>query len=230
MAGGGGLITLPALLVVGVPPQAALGTNKLQSCLGTTFSTARYIKEGHLHWPTGIAAAAAALIGSYGGARLALKRAGQDFLARLVPFMVAGVGLFTFLAPKFGFEDRFTARNWWTLPGAAALGLVIGAYDGFFGPGTGSFLAFFFVLAFRFGFLRATANAKLTNLASNVAALAAFVRAGKVLWLTGLVMAAANIAGNWLGAGLAIRRGPALIKPVFGLVLVGLLVKLFFFS
>lgn len=229
MAGGGGLISLPALLVAGVPSHLALGTNKLQSCLGTAFSTARYLKGGHLHPPTGIVAALCALAGSFLGARLALELPGQ-MLLRLLPYLVAGVGIFTFVSPRFGEEDRFAAGNRWNLPVAAALGLTIGAYDGFFGPGTGSFLAFFFVLFFRFGFVRATANAKLANLASNVAALLTFTAARQVLWLPALAMAAANIAGNWVGAGLAIRRGPALIKPAFALVLLGLLIKLFFFS
>lgn len=229
MAGGGGLISLPALLVAGIPSHLALGTNKLQSCLGTTFSTARYLKGGHLYLPTGIAAAICALAGSFLGARLALELPGQ-FLLRLLPFLVAGVGVFTFLSPRFGEEDRFEAGKRWNLPVAAVLGLTIGAYDGFFGPGTGSFLAFFNVLFFRFGFVRATAQAKLANLASNVAALLTFAAARQVLWLPALAMAGANIAGNWLGAGLAIRKGPALIKPLFALVLLGLLVKLFFFA
>lgn len=229
VAGGGGLISLPALLVAGVPPHLALGTNKVQSCLGTAVGAARYLRGGHLHVPAGTAAAAGALAGSLLGARLALAVPGH-FLARIVPVLVAAVGLFTYLRPAFGREDRFAAAGRAYLAGAGLMGFGLGVYDGFFGPGTGSFLAFFFVLLFGFGFLRATANAKLANLASNVAAVAAFGLAGQIVWPAALPMAAANIAGNWIGAGLAMRRGASLIKPVFGLVLAGLLVKLAFFS
>ena len=229
VAGGGGLLSLPALLVAGVPPHVALGTNKVQSCLGTAVGTARYLKGRHLHLPTGALSSLGAFGGSLLGARLALAVPG-DVLAKAVPFLVLAVGLFTFLRPSFGLDDRFTGIGRPGLAGAFLLGLCIGTYDGFFGQGTGTFLAFFYVLLFGFGFLRATGNAKLTNLASNVGALTAFTLANRISWSIALPMAAANIAGNWLGAGLAIRRGASLIKPVFGLVLAGLLIKLVLFS
>lgn len=229
VAGGGGLISLPALLVAGVPPHLALGTNKLQSCCGTSFGALRYFKGGLVHTAIAAFAAAGALGGSFLGARLALILPGQ-FLVDLIPLLVATVGVVTFVRPRFGEDDRFQGPTRSGMAAAGALGAVIGAYDGFFGPGTGVFLAFFFILIFGFGFLRATANAKLVNLASNVAALGAFALAGQVDWSIAPAMAAANIAGNWLGAGLAIKRGARLIKPIFGLVLAGLLVKLVFFS
>ncbi len=229
VAGGGGLISLPALLVAGVPPHLALGTNKIQSCCGTAFGAGRYWHGGHLHPRMGPAAALGALAGSYLGARLALIVSGE-MLLRIVPFLIAAVAAVTFLRPEFGREDRFAGASPGRLLGAALLGLGIGCYDGFFGPGTGTFLAFGFVFCFGFGFLGATAQAKLANLASNLAAAAAFIMAGKIDWSAALPMAAANIAGNWLGAGLAMRGGARLIKPVFGLVLAGLLVKLVFFS
>ncbi|MGE5551178.1 MAG: TSUP family transporter [Bacteroidota bacterium] len=228
IAGGGGLISLPALLVAGVPPHVALGTNKVQSCLGTAVGAARYLRGGHLHPPTGILSSLGALGGSFLGARLALAVPGA-ILSKVVPFLVLAVGLFTFLRPSFGLDDRFTGAGRPGLAGAFVLGFCVGTYDGFFGPGTGTFLTFLYVLLFGLGFLRATGNAKLANLASNVAALTAFALDRQILWPIALPMAAANIAGNWLGAGLAIRRGASLIKPVFGLVLMGLLVKLVFF-
>jgi hypothetical protein len=229
IAGGGGLISLPALLIAGVEPHIALGTNKIQSFFGTSFSMARYYKAGQLYPPTGVPAACGALVGSFMGARLALSLS-ADFLLHAVPFVVLGVGIFTFARPSFGLYDTFRPRKARDVQISWALGLIIGAYDGFFGPGTGTFLAFFFVLLFGFGFLRATAQAKLVNLASNVAAVAAFALAGKADLTLAMPMAAANIMGNWLGAGLAMRKGAVVIKPIFGLVLGGLLVKLLFFS
>ncbi|MDI6870907.1 MAG: TSUP family transporter [Bacillota bacterium] len=225
MAGGGGLISLPALLAAGVPPHYALGTNKIQSCLGTAFSTARYLRHGHVHFPLALTAAAGALAGSYLGSRVALALPSER-LAVLLPPLILAVAVVTFARREFGVRDTFAAtlpRHFWL---AAATGLVIGFYDGFFGPGTGTLLAFAFVFLFGFGFGRATGNTKVVNLASNLAAAAAFGLSGKVFWSVALPMGLANIAGNWLGAGLAIRGGARVIKPVFGFVLALLLVRI----
>jgi len=229
VAGGGGLISLPALLAAGVPPHLALGTNKVQSFAGTAFSVIRYQREGYLHKPIAVPAACAALVGSFLGARLAMAVPGR-YLEHLVPWILVGVGVFTFARPGFGEVDRSAGQKQGSVLTAGLIGLFLGCYDGFFGPGTGSFLIFFFVILFGFGFVRASANAKPVNLASNIAALAAFAAAGEVMWRTAWPMALANIAGNWLGAGLAVKRGARVIKPLFGLVLAGLLVKLLFFS
>ncbi len=228
MAGGGGLISLPALLAAGINPHFALGTNKIQSCLGTTFSTSRYLGKGHIHLPTALMAAAAALIGSFLGS-VAVLALSADRLAAVMPALIVIVGLITFFRKNFGTEDTFKGATASSLALAAAAGLGIGFYDGFFGPGTGTFLAFAFVFLFGFGFVRATANAKMANLASNVAAVVAFTLSGKVLWNVALPMALANIAGNWIGAGLAMKGGAKVIKPVFGMVLTGLFVKILFF-
>lgn len=229
MAGGGGLISLPAILAAGINPHLALGTNKVQSFLGTTFSTLRYFKSGQLYLPVAAYSAVAALVGSYAGSRAVLVIPSQSLEVIILPLLVM-VGLVTVLKKQFGMEDRFVHGGARTSILAAVIGLVIGFYDGFFGPGTGTFLTFAFVSAFRFGFLRASAAAKLTNLASNAAAVLAFATARSIIWTVALPMAIANIAGNWLGAGLAIKGGSRLVKVVFAVALVGLIVKQIWFK
>lgn len=228
MAGGGGLITLPALIAAGLPPHIALATNKVQSAIGTSFSTFRYLRSGYVLIPIGATGFIASFAGSYAGAWTVLRVPGSS-LEALIPALIVVVAGVTFLRKDFGVEDKHTAiekRHYFL---AAALAFSLGFYDGFFGPGTGSFLAFGFVLLFRFGFLRATAHAKLLNLASNYAAILAFVLGGEIAWTIALPMGLANITGAWTGAGLAIRGGARVIKPVFGLVLLALLVKITFF-
>ncbi|MBE3574199.1 MAG: TSUP family transporter [Firmicutes bacterium] len=229
MAGGGGLISLPALLAAGVPPHFALGTNKVQSCLGTAFSTGRYMRHGQVQVPIALLAAAGALAGSYAGSLAALALPSERLAAVLPPLIVA-VAVVTFVRREFGERDTFLAAAPRHYLLAVATGLGLGFYDGFFGPGTGTFLAFAFVFLFGFGFGRATGNTKVVNLASNLAAVLAFGLSAKVYWSVALPMGLANIAGNWLGAGLAIRGGARVIKPVFGFVLALLLVRLTLFS
>jgi uncharacterized membrane protein YfcA len=227
MAGGGGLISLPALLAAGLDPHLALGTNKIQSCMGTTFSTGRYLRNGHVQIKMASAAAICALIGSYLGSRAALAIPSQH-LSAIIPPLILVVALVTFFRKSFGAEDTFGEPTGRDLLLAGAVGLVIGFYDGFFGPGTGTFLAFAFVFLFGFGFVRATGNTKVVNLASNVAAALTFGFSGKVVWAVALPMGLANIAGNWIGSGLAMKGGAKVIKPVFGFVLALLFVKIAF--
>ncbi|HEX73008.1 MAG TPA: hypothetical protein ENN65_06805 [Candidatus Hydrogenedentes bacterium] len=229
MAGGGGLISLPSLIAAGVPPHAALATNKVQSAIGTTFSTLRYIRSGYVILKLGVIGFIASFAGSYTGAWTVLQVPG-DSLEAIIPALIVIVAAITFLRKDFGMKDRQESLDTRHYFAAAGFAFLLGFYDGFFGPGTGSFLAFGFVLFFRFGFLRATAHAKLLNLASNYAAILAFVIGGEVYWTIALPMGLANITGAWTGAGLAIRGGAKVIKPVFGAVLVGLLVKIVFFS
>ena len=228
IAGGGGLISLPALLAAGVPPHTALATNKVQSAIGTTFSTYRYLKEGFVFLPVAGTAFIASFAGSFAGAWTVMRVPGSS-LATVIPAFLVAISVLTFVRKRFGAADTFTFRPAWHLPLAAGFALVLGFYDGFFGPGTGSFLALGFVTFFRFGFVRATGNAKITNLASNYAAIVAFVLGGHVYWNIALLMGVANTAGAWIGSGLAITRGVKIIKPVFAVVLAGLLVKILFF-
>ncbi|PLX32253.1 MAG: hypothetical protein C0600_03205 [Ignavibacteria bacterium] len=228
MAGGGGLISLPSLLAVGVPPHVALATNKVQSAIGTSFSTLRYIRSGHVLLKLGIVGFISAFAGSYTGAWTVLQIPDSS-LEAIIPVLIIIVAAVTFLRKDFGIKDNVNSLSTRQLAIAALFAFGIGFYDGFFGPGTGSFLAFGFVLMFGFGFLRATAHAKLLNLGSNYAAIIAFVLGGEVYWTIALPMGLANITGAWTGAGLAIKGGAKVIKPVFGFVLAGLLIKLIFF-
>lgn len=228
MAGGGGLITLPSLIAAGIPPHVALATNKVQSAIGTSFSTFRYLRSGYVLVRLGTTGFVASFIGSYTGAWTVLRVPGSS-LEALIPALIVIVAAVTFLRKDFGKEDLHGAISRKHYVMAAAMAFSLGFYDGFFGPGTGSFLAFGFVLLFRFGFLRATAHAKLLNLASNYAAILAFVLGGEIAWAVALPMGLANITGAWTGAGLAIRGGARVIKPVFGLVLLALLVKITLF-
>ncbi|MDT8323488.1 MAG: TSUP family transporter [Bacteroidota bacterium] len=228
MAGGGGLISLPALLAAGVPPHIALATNKVQSAIGTSFSTFRYMRSGYVLLRLGGLGFMASFAGSYAGAWTVL-RVPASSLDAIIPVLIVIVAAVTFLRKDFGVKDsaaRLTRAHYLL---AAAFAFFLGFYDGFFGPGTGSFLAFGFVLFFRFGFLRATAHAKLLNLASNYAAILAFVVGGELYWHIALPMGLANLTGAWTGAGLAIRGGSKVIKPVFGAVLIALLAKIVFF-
>lgn len=226
MAGGGGLISLPLLLACGIPPHLALGTNKVQSSSGTIFSTWRYLRSGSMHIPLALSSAGGALIGSYLGARAVLAIPSEDLSVIVLPLIVV-VALITFLRKDFGSVSNYKfATVAKAVPQAVLIGLVIGFYDGFFGPGTGTFLAFAFVFFFGFSFVQATANAKVSNLASNIAAVVAFAFSSNVLWTAAIPMAAANIVGNLLGSGLAIKKGAVVIKPVFALVLAGIFLKI----
>lgn len=226
MAGGGGLISLPLLFACGVPPHLALGTNKVQSFSGTMFSTWRYLKSGHMYLPMAGISAVGSLLGSYLGAQVVLRVPPEKLTVIILPLIVL-VSIITFARRDFGQSSRFSPHS--KLPNslkAAAIGTAIGFYDGFFGPGTGTFLAFSFVLFMGFNFVQGTANAKLSNLASNFAAIIAFAFTGNIMWTLALPMAAANICGNLVGSGLAIKRGAVIIKPVFALVLAGIFTRL----
>jgi hypothetical protein len=226
IAGGGGLLSLPAYLAAGLPPHTALGNNKFSSCFGTLFAALRYWRRGMMDVPVALLGAAAALAGSYAGTRTVLLIQ-PGFLNWVLVVLIPAITLFTFLRPDLGREARHeevpAGRR--RLLGTLA-GLVIGFYDGFFGPGTGSFLIFFYTLALHYDLVMANANTKAVNLASNIAALAGFLLGGKVILVLGVPAALAGIAGNLLGAHLVLRSGAGLIRPIFLLGLTALFVKI----
>jgi hypothetical protein len=213
IAGGGGLLTVPALLWVGLPPHVALATNKGQSVFGSFAALVRFARGGlvdparaRVTFPLGFA-------GSVAGAALVLV-VPADTLRPLVLALLAFAALFVGLGrpPRARFEERPAPRRGPLLAGAVAL--VVGAYDGFFGPGTGTFLIVAFVALLGDGLARASAGAKVVNFASNLAALALFAASGTVAWRLALPMAAAQLAGGWTGAHLAVRRGDVLVRRV----------------
>jgi len=246
IAGGGGLLTVPALLAAGLPPHLALGTNKGQSVFGSGSAMVKYWRSGLVDPARARASFPLGLLGSVGGAALVLAIPAAS-LKPIVLVLLAGAALFIGLrrsprpalangaastdgpapaaavaAPHHTAPNRESAR-----PVVAGLiALAIGAYDGFFGPGTGTFLIVAFVALLGDGLARASASAKVVNFASNLAALGLFAWRGVVVWLVALPMAAGQLLGGWMGAHLAVRRGDALVRRVAVLSALALAVKL----
>ncbi len=227
VVGGGGLIQLPALLLVlpGYPVVALLGTNKLASVVGTGSAAVTYARRVTIDRTRTIQMCAAAFAGSLLGALLA-TRAGSGLLRPVVLVALVGVWLYTLRRPQLGEVEllKLTAHHHTAV--AVIGGAVIGAYDGFVGPGTGSFLIFLLVGGVGLSFLHASATAKAVNTMTNVAALLLFGLAGHVLWGLGALMAVSNLAGSQVGSRLAIRRGSAWVRRVFLVVVAALILRL----
>lgn len=225
IGGGGGIISLPTYLLAGLPMHYALGTNKLSSCIGTVASTVRFIKNGCVDWLLGIPSIALALVGAHLGTKLQLAIDGQYL--KLLLLLVLPVIAVIILRKKDLPEARL-AMNEWTRRGIVwGASLLFGAYDGFYGPGTGTFLLLSFCYLAKIDVRTASGNVKLVNLASNVGALATSLMAGKVLIPLGLMAAVFSTAGQYLGAGLALKNGSKIVRPVILVVLVLLAVKVF---
>jgi len=223
IAGGGGLISLPAYWSIGIPPHTALGTNKFSSCCGTIFSTARYFHAGMIDVPVALWSAAAALLGSWLGARVALL-VSASFLNYMLVVLIPCLTLLTLLKKDIGRNDHSARlRLGYRIGLGITAGLVIGFYDGFFGPGTGTFLILIYAVLLKYDFVVSNANTKVVNLASNVAALVTFAIAGKILYAIAIPGALCGIAGNLLGARLVIKKGNGLIRVIFILALILLL-------
>lgn len=211
VAGGGGLVTMPALLLTGVPPHLALGTNKVSSCLGTGVALGNFARSHLVLWRLALTGLPFALLGSWGGSILALH-VHADLLGKILVGLLP-VGMCATLLPKKERQDGGTPSHGSRLRLLLPLVcLLVGAYDGFFGPGTGSFLILAFHWILRIGLIEASATSKVLNLASNFGALVAFVWNGSVVWLLALPMAAGSIAGNWLGSRMAIRIGGRVVR------------------
>jgi uncharacterized membrane protein YfcA len=224
VAGGGGLLTVPALVAAGLPPHLAITTNKGQSTFGTAAALARFHRAGMVDPERAKVAFPAGLAGSLAGAAL-LLRVSPAALRPIVIVLLVGAAAFTATRrgpPKVAARVRPERAQL----AAAAIALVIGAYDGFFGPGTGTFLIVAFASVLGDGLARASGEAKVVNFASNLAALALFAVRGVVLWRIALPMAAAQLAGGTLGAHLAIRRGDVFVRRVVLLVVLALTAKL----
>ncbi len=224
VAGGGGLIQVPALLVAlpGEPPATVFGTNKLASIFGTGNAARRYAKRIALPWGVALPAAMAAFVLSFVGA-MAVAWMSKEVVRPLVLILLVGVLAYTVIKRDLGRVQgvRLSARV--ERGRALVVGAVLGFYDGFFGPGAGSFMIFAFVRWFGLDFLHASSAAKVVNFATNAAALAYFAPSGHVLWLTGFAMAVFNVAGALLGARLALSHGSGFVRGVF-IVVAGLLI------
>ena len=228
VAGGGGLITLPAYLIAGLPAHMASGTNKCGNAFGTVLATGRFLKRGDVHIPSAIAGAIGALAGAWVGARLNLIMP-EQMLYYIMLAVVPVMALFLLFKRDFGQEDQSgTLSRGQLMAMAVGIGLVIGGYDGFFGPGAGTFLMLAFTGLCRFDLLTASGNTKVANSASNLASLVTFAIAGKVMWVVGIPAALCGIAGNYVGSGLALKGGAKVIRPMFFVVLLLLLIRLIY--
>lgn len=228
IAGGGGLLSVPAYLAAGLPPHYVLGNNKFSSSFGTLFATLRYHQHGMIDVRVALLSAFFALIGSFLGSSAVLLLS-ADFLRILLVVLIPLVAVLTLTQRSLGRENHSQRQTRQRKYGLAALAaLLLGFYDGFFGPGMGMFLILFFTLALKYDFVTANANTKVVNLASNIAAVITFIAHGKVLFAIGIPAAVAGIAGNLLGARLVIKRGSALIRPVFLFTLLLLFAKVLY--
>ena len=226
VVGGGGLIQVPALFAAmpTTAPAMLLGTNKLAGVWGTGAAAVNFARRVKVQWSTAVPAAMAAFALAFVGA-YTVTRIPPDFLRKLLPFILVAVALYNLKKKDFGSVHAPAHAGWKEKTIAASVGGSIGFYDGFFGPGTGSFLVFLFVRFFGFDFLAASAVAKVVNVACNLAALLWFWYSGHLLWQIGLMMAICNVAGSLVGSRLAIRKGSGFVRKIFLLVVSALILK-----
>jgi uncharacterized membrane protein YfcA len=212
IAGGGGLITLPVLLGLGMDPRTALGTNKLQSTFGSATATFHYAAAGTMSLRECARGFGLTFIGAIGGA-LVVQLIDAAVLRRVIPFLLVAIAVFVWLRPKLGETDLHPRmpRGLFDL----IFGLALGFYDGFFGPGTGTFWTMAFVLGLGFNLTKATGSTKAMNFASNIASLLVFIIAGQVVYTAGLIMGAGQLIGARIGSRMVVSRGTRFIRPVF---------------
>jgi uncharacterized membrane protein YfcA len=226
IVGGGGLILLPALFATypGAHAATLLGTNKSASVWGTAFASVQYARRVEMRWGAMLPAIALSFLGSFAGAWV-VTLVSPQYLRKLLPLILLAVLLYTLARKELGrtHAPRFAGRQ--ELLAAGSVGLLIGFYDGFFGPGTGSFFVFLLVRWLGYDFLHASAGAKLLNLASNVAAIILFSLKGYVWWHFALPLAVANVVGSLLGTRLALKHGAGFVRGVFLLVVSALILK-----
>ncbi len=211
IAGGGGLISVPALLATGMTPVQALATNKAQAMFGSFTATLTYARQGHVNLRDMKWAIFFTFTGSASGTLL-VQYLASDVLTQIIPFLLIGAALYFLFGPKIGEVDRHHYLE--KFPFYMIFGLSLGFYDGFFGPGTGSLWALAFVSVLGFNMLKATAHTKVVNFTSNFSSFLFFAFAGYVLWVPALVMAAGQLLGARLGAKTAIKHGTRVIKPL----------------
>ena len=223
IAGGGGIISVPTYLLAGVPMHMALGTNKVSSGIGTAVSTARFIKNGYIDWKLGIPSVALALVGSFVGTSIQLMI--DEVYLQYLLLIVLPVVAFVVLRQRQFPEERgeIDRRKQCAIVWLASF--VVGAYDGFYGPGTGTFLLLIYCNLAKMDVRTAGGNVKLVNLSSNIGAFVPSLRSGQVFLVLGLIGAVTSIAGHYVGSGLAIKNGSKIVRPTVVIVLILLAVK-----
>ena len=228
IAGGGGLISLPAYLLAGLPIHSAIATNKLSSSCGTALATGRFIRKGLVNFRIAVPSVIAAILGASLGAQLSLA-VSETVMKYILLGILPLAAFFVLNRHLFQDEGKHAAEaDRKTLAVCTAFAFIIGMYDGFYGPGTGTFLIIAFTVFARMTVGSANAHAKVINLTANVTSLTVYLLNGQVLFLLGLAAAACNMAGSWVGSGLAITKGTKIVRPVIILVLLLLLAKIIF--
>lgn len=226
VVGGGGLIQLPALMLVpGIAPLQALATNKIASIMGTSVAAVTYARRVRPDPMSAQPLAGAALTGAIAGAIIAAAIPEQAFTPIILVVLI-GVGTFTILKPKLGVHARRRWHGWRHATAAGAIGAVIGVYDGALGPGTGSFFVILIVSVLGYAFMPASALGKIANFCTNLGALIFFIPAGHVLWPLGIAVGLANLLGAYIGARMALSRGNRFVRVVFIAVVAALALKL----
>lgn len=222
IAGGGGLLTIPAMLLANIPPVMTLGTNKLQAASGALTASLTMIKKGIVKPSTMKMAIAGAFIGSVLGT-IAVQLSPPDMLEKLIPFLIAAIGIYTLFAPSLGeveAEPRVSESTW-----QRVVAPLIGFYDGYVGPGTGMFFALGNVALRGRQIIVATGAAKILNLSTNIASLIFFVLGGNVLWKVGLAMMVGQTLGAYAGSHMVVKGGSKIIRPVIVLVCLAMVTK-----
>jgi len=225
IAGGGGLITLPVLLSFGLSPKEALGTNKLQASFGSGSAAWHYAAAGTVPLKDCARGFVLSLVGA-GAGSVVVQQLNPGFLRRVIPILLMGVAVYVLLRPQLGAQDLHPRmrRGWFD----AVFGLGIGFYDGFFGPGTGTFWTMAFMLCLGFNLTKATGYTKVMNFASNLSSLVFFLIGGKVVFVAGLVMGLGQLLGARIGARMVIRKGTRFIRPIFITVVLAITLKLLY--
>ncbi|WP_026672280.1 TSUP family transporter [Alkalihalobacterium bogoriense] len=211
IAGGGGLLTIPSMLLVGMPPATAIATNKLQGSSGTFVATMYFIKKGAIDRKTITIPVITTFIGAVIGGWLVLQ-INAEYLVLLLPILLIVIGFYFLLSPKIDNIDRKAKMKLSIF--SITIAPLLGFYDGFFGPGTGSLMAVAFIALCGFGAPKATANAKILNFTSNMAALLYFLFYGQIAWLIGIIMMIGQIIGAYIGAKMVLEKGVKLIRPL----------------
>lgn len=226
IAGGGGLISLPAYLLSGLPATAAFACNKTSACLGTAVATYKYFKGGKINIPVAIISSVFGIIGAYYAAKILLSL-NPIFLQKMIVCVIPFVALFLILKKDFGSENNFASvpksKVWIT---SILFGFILGLYDGLIGPGTGTFAMMFFALVLKFDLKTASGNARLFNLCAAIGSIIYYLTSNVIIWPIVIITAFADILGNYIGSSLALKKNASFIRIVMIVVVSILLIKL----
>ena len=223
IAGGGGLISLPALMAVGIPPHAALATNKLQGSFGTLTAVVNFSRKGMIKYSDALTGIIFTFIGAALGTALILVL-NPEILKIIIPFLLIGIFIYTLLMPEVGEEDRRARMN--VRAFYVIFGLILGFYDGFFGPGAGSFWTFAMVALIGLNMKKAVAHTKILNFTSNIVSLAVFIAGGQILWTVGLLMGIGQVLGAYFGSNMVMKKDVKFVRVVFLAVVGATILKL----